>query len=261
MKKILILSFLLGLFLTPNFLLWESSAYEAPILDFGDLITDSQEASLKTEINRVSQSIGYPVGAILYNQSGIYGNLLSDIKSGDGPLYFGSDRILIALNLNTREMVIDLSGSAYTSMDDWEVDLILDEVAPYFSAGNYGAGINVFLSMTESICLGIVTEAEAERVREEHLEQIMPMITGSIIFAFVFALVVVIYFIKSMNNVKDQKNASAYVSQGGFHLTHDRETFLYRNISKVPRQQNNSSGGGGGGGGRGSFSGGGSRGF
>lgn len=262
MKKIKQFCALFLLVILPSFLASQTLALDTPLLDFDNLIADNQEPALVAEMERVSTAIGYPVGAILYNQGGTYGTLLSEVKSGDGPVYFGTDRILILVNLNTREMAIDLNGTAKYAMDDWETNLILDEVAPYFTNGNFLSGIQVFLSMTESTVLGIVTEAETERMRQERLEELLPTILFSILFSGITAGAVVFFFVRSMNNVKNQQNASAYEAQGGFRITHDRETYLYRNVSKVPRQQNNGGGGrGGGGGGRGSFSGGGSRGF
>lgn len=260
MKKLgqLLCSLVMVISFTPAF----SLAVSPPLMDYADLLSDGQEASLVMDLNTVSETLGISVGVILYDQNISYGNLLSYVKGNDGPTHFGSNRILMCMNLQSREMVIEASGKGNAALDDWDNDLILDEVAPYFSAENYAQGLELYLTLTESMVLGIETEAEQAREKEEKMEALLPIALGGFVLALIVSIGGTMMMVSAMNNVKEQKHASNYVKQGSFHLRSDRESFLYRRVTKTPRQQNNGAGrSGGGGGGRGSHSGGRSRGF
>lgn len=221
------------------------------LMDFSGLLTSTEKTVLTSELGRVSTVLGYSVGVVTYQYSDEYQQWIDEN---------GEDYVVMAVNMKDRRMDLNVGGSAYYAMDDYEKDRILDVVGPYLTAGNYEEALYAFVTMTESSVTGEVTEKELERQKTEAWAQKAPMIQMSIVLSCLIAVGITFGFAKSMNNVADQENATVY--QGTPHITKDREIFLYRNVVSVPRQQNNGGGGrGGGGGGRGSYSGGRSRGF
>ncbi len=231
-----------------------------PLLDYGDLISATEEGNLIAEMNRISENINISVGAVLYDEPIPASSVLSYVKQNVGPAEFGSNRIVLCVDLKGRDMAIEVSGRGNSSLDDWDLNVILDEVAPYFTQGNYAKGIAVYLDLTEDMVLGIETEAEKAKIQEEFMAKFGSVMLGAFVISLIIASIVVFCMVSSMNNVKEQHNASSYLKSGSFQIQRDRSTFLYRTVTKTARQQN-TGGGSGGGGGRGSHSGGQSRGF
>lgn len=69
---------------------------------------------------------------------------------------------------------------------------------------------------------------------------IIVAISALIAFAYVKSLS------SKMNNIKNQTSASNYTVLNSFKLTQKHDRFLFRNVTRVPRQQNNMHGGHGG---------------
>lgn len=244
MKKILLLFpclLLLSLVSFPSFA--QDGAFSPPVLDYAQILLESEEQALAVEMARVSDVLGYQVGAILYDAPITYGNLLSEVKSGDGRTHFGENRILMTLNMQSSEMAIEANGRGYGVLTNDQMDFILDEVAPYFTAKNYAQGLAEFVDLTEQCGLGITTEAETAWMNQGKMEEKLPIILISVVISLIIAGGVTIYFVKTMNNVQDQKGANAY--QKNHRITRDKEIFLYRNVVKVAKQQSSSGGGGG----------------
>lgn len=220
------------------------------LMDYENLLTAQEQDNLMREMERISAKMGYSVGFVSYSMGSQHDSWHAEN---------GEDYIILAVNMNSRRMDLNVGGTAFYAMDDYEKDRILDVVAPQFSVDNYGEGISYFLSMTESVITGVTTEAENARLKEEKLEESIPLMLLSVGISFLVAGGITFSFVKSMNNVREQKNARQY--QGKRYITKDQEIFLYRNVTSIRRQENTGRSSGGGGGGRGSFSSGSSRGF
>lgn len=217
------------------------------LLDYANLLTESEEITLEAEMNRISSVTGYSVGAILYTEKGEYYEWLS---------INGSDFIVLAVNMSSRQVDFNVAGSAFSAMNDGKKDAVLDAVTPYLTKGNYKEAIQVYLGMTDSYVTGHVSEEEAKRQKTAAFEAKLPFYLMTVVISFLGALGITVTFVKSMNNVQNQDTARAY--QGQHYITMEREIFLYRTVTSVSRQQNR---GGNGGGGGSNFSGGRSRGF
>lgn len=73
----------------------------------------------------------------------------------------------------------------------------------------------------------------------------------ALVIGVVVAFVVVFIMKAQLKSVRPQAAANSYVLDGSFNLTHSRDIFLYRRVSRTPKPQSNSSSGrrhGGGGG-------------
>lgn len=220
------------------------------LIDSSGILTSAEEEVLETEMSRLSHVLGYAVGIVTYQSSSEYQQWIEEN---------GEDYILMAVNMQDRRMDLNVGGSAFYAMDDYDKDSIIATVGPYLTAGEYKDGLYAFITMTESYVTGVVSEKELERQKQEAWAQKLPMIQMSLVVSCLVAVGITFGFVKSMNNVTDQENAGEY--QGTPNITREREIFLYQNVVSVPRQQNTGGGGSGGGGGRGSYSGGRSGGF
>lgn len=227
--------------------LWSPLSVSASslVLDYADLLTEQEEQALTRTLLALSEQEGLQVGAVLYSDSSLPMSLLSYMKQVECPPQFGENRVVMGLNLATRDMVIEVNGTGNSRLNDGQLDAILDKVAPYFTNSEFSTGFSVFVTETE-LYLNYMTSTE---YIQQQNEKKTTMVLLSLFTSLLVASGVTFAFVKSMNNVRDQSDATAYVPEGGVNITHDRETFLYRRVTKIPRQQSSPSGGGGGGGG------------
>lgn len=233
-----------------------SQDFSPPVMDYGDILSDSEEIALKSVIQRLTSETNFSFGIITYNEKPNYSSLLSHLKNTVGPTHFTENRFLLAVNLYSREFVLEINGySAQSKVDNLAMNSILDKILPYFTAGDYSDGCQYFLSLTESYITGEISGQEKIARLQEN--------SGFFVFTFFFALLtaggVTYYFVYSMNNVREQPHAGDYLDRTAFTITQDREQFLYRNTVKTPKQSHSSGSGRGGRGG--GHSGGGSRRF
>ncbi len=238
----------------------EFASYSPPVLDVAELLSESQERTIVAKINVLVETHGYEIGVILLDETAYYADFISEVKYNLAPSMFGNNRFILAMNLESREMLMEINGSARDKISDNQTDLFLDVIASDFTAGRYAEGIDQFLTLIDARLSGQVSQVEEDFLKQQAWEEKIPLLLMPLFMSLVIATATTIYFVQKMNNVRDQAGAVAYTNNAGFQMTHDREKFLYRNVVKSRRPQNNASGGGGRGGG-GRSSGGRSRGF
>lgn len=215
-----------------------------PVMDFGNLLTASEEQELEVEIQRLVNKTGFGFGIILYDEPATYSNFLSYIKNDVGATYYQSNRFIMALNLTTREMILEVNGTARDEISDAQSNLLVDKVAPYFSRGDYYGGMSLFLELIESHLASPSGSSSLSSTTEQK--------ATILFFSFVMSLAVAgsttYFFWQSMNTVRDQDSASEYLKKEKFSVTHNQERYLSRTVIRTPIQQNNPGGGGHGGG-------------
>lgn len=242
--------------------LTSDSSLTAPVLDAGNFLSDGEEASLVMMIEALKTKTGFDIGIIMMDESAYYYNFLSEVKNSIAPKYFTNNRFIFAFNMSNREVLIEVNGTARDRMSDTQTDLFLDEITGHLQNEDYYTSGKVFLELLDSRLSGEVTSVEKNYLQQVDSGEKSSVLLISFFMSLVIASLTTLFFVQSMNNVKTQDNAVSYTEQGSFHVSHNRERFLYRNITKVPRPQNNSSGGRSGGGSLGGRSSGGrSRGF
>lgn len=256
-SAIFLLFFLFSAYISITSVQASSSFYTPPVLDYAQLLTEEEELALTREIQRISAETGMDFGVVTYNEEPFYASLLKHIKEDIGVKHFKANRYIMALNLHSREMVLEKNGTGDLGMEDYTMNKILDSVAPQFTARNYSQGFMLFLSLTEE---HLKSQSSSSPVSEDN-KMSSTLLMASFFIAFLTSGGITFYFVQSMNNVREQNHASNYLNKSEFVVTHDREVFLYRNVVTTPKAQSSSSGGSRGGGSRGSPSGGGSRGF
>lgn len=243
MKKITFLVVMVFALAVPSV----ATEYVPPVLDFAELLTPQEEALLVEQIRQLKTAYGYDFGVLVLDDATLSQELQNDVKYDYAPLYFQENRFVFALNMGNRRMAIEVNGTARDEVSDNDTTAITDKAAHHFTNGNYYQGFADMLDLTEGHLDGSVDFQEK-----------LPLYGISLVSALLVAAAVTWWNVKKMNNVEQQDRASGYITQAEFKITLDRETYLYRNVVKTPKQTNNGSGRGGGGG---RSSGGTSRGF
>lgn len=211
-------------------------------VDESNLVTSAEGEKFQNELETLSQKLGVSVGVVTYRNNNTYHSWISK---------YGGDYILLAVNMEQREMELMVrGGTAFYSMDDGTKDYILDLVAPSFTKGDYASGISDFLDLTEDFASGnresVVSELENSAIAERKKIYSLVALTASLLVG----AVVPFGMMSTMNQVKPVNQAQFYKNEPRVLST--REIYLYKNVIRTSRQQH--SGGGGSRGGGGNFS-------
>lgn len=267
MKKIscLILSLLMCLCV----LCFSVSAQSINVVDEADLLTAQEEAELQDTINRISGGYAFDVVILIVNST--EGKSSEEFVEDYHYFHNGNDLeaewsdVLFLVSLEDRDWYISTAGKGVELITDIELDYIEQEIIPLLSQGDYYNCFDEFVSTCEEI-VEYNTRGESfveiKGYGDEYYVGHIPDFEGptesfnffknaliALVVGFVIALIVVLSMKSKLRTVRAKSGASDYVVAGSMNITRSDERFLYRNVTRTPRQQNNSNGRSGGGGG------------
>ncbi len=245
--------------------------------DQADLLTTSEEESLRQNIQNIADQYQFDVVIYLTTE-----NIQSTVTAAADDYYdyngFGYgenyDGILFYVNMTSREYWISTTGYGMIAFTDYGTDLIGEACAYSLSNGDYAGAMNSFVGLTSEFLIEaneqmpydtnhlygestdndtIETEANtgvqvnnsngqttASYSSEEDPENVF---TGFVIIGLIIGGVAVFIAVKRMKTAKAQPFAKEYIKNGSFHLSRERDSFLFSNVVRtaIPKQ---SSGGG-----------------
>jgi hypothetical protein len=71
----------------------------------------------------------------------------------------------------------------------------------------------------------------------------MEIIIGCIVLALIISGIIMFIVRSKLKSVRAERTACNYTRSGSFRTTNSADTFLFRNITKIPLPRNNNSGG------------------
>ncbi len=266
MKKISYL--ILSLIICLSMLSFAVSAQSANVVDEADLLTSQDEADLQLAINQIRDTYDFEV--VILTVDSTEGKtaeaFADDYYDYNG---YGIDEensgVLFLVDMGGRNWFISTTGRGIELISDAEIDYIEYEIIPYLSDGDYLYAFSEFVSTCDEIL-------ECDFYGESFIEDngyddsyysdeyyyegdyapqsfnffknaVIALVTG-----FVIALLIVLSMKSKLKTVRAKSGAADYVVAGSMNVTASNERFLYRNVTRTPRQQNNSNGRSGGGG-------------
>lgn len=257
MKRLI--SLLLVLLLLPCLALPVIAASPSPVSDNENLLTETEEQDLYQKILQLQEAYGVDVmicttDSFNGKSAQEYADDWYDFAGG------GDDGVLFLLSLNQREWYISTAGIMIYALTDYGIQQIGEEAAEYLSQGSCYEGLACFLDSLpdylDAYLAGAPIEGSADYSgsyyhgeREEtvhYREDRSPNMVLSLVCGVIAALGAVLIMRACMNTKRPQRSAAVYLKPGSYHLTGQRDMFLYSNVSKVRRQQNNGGGSGGG---------------
>ena len=274
MKKIscLIFSLLMGMCV----LCFTVSATGANVVDNADLLTSLEEAELQSAIEQIRDDYQFDVVILTVESTeGLsVAAFADDYYDYNG---YGIDEensgVLFLVSMADRDWFISTCGKGISLIADGEIDYIEYEIIPYLSDGDYNYAFSYFVSTCDEILeYNSRGESFAEAngydygddyyhtdeyyysdgyYEDDYTPQSFSFLRNAVIAlttGFVIALIVVLSMKAKLKTVRAKSGAADYVVAGSMNLTHSDERFLYRHVTRTPRQQNNSNGRSGGGG-------------
>lgn len=265
MKRLISIALCLLLTLT---LTVPASADTLPrVVDEADLLTENERSALEEKAVSLWDSCHLDV--VIVTVDSTYGESVQTYADDyyDEHVYgYGSDYsgILLLLCMDTREWYISTCGEAIYIFTDYGLDRMGEEMLPYLADGYYFDAFDRWLDMIPEYCDafsqgspidGYVAPDEYEPIGGDEIVHYLPDKQPNYVGRFLIALligilaaaVVVLVMRSKMNTAKYQKYAVDYIKTGTYQLNVQRDMFLYRRVTKTPRQQNTGSGGRGGG--------------
>lgn len=210
------------------------------VRDGADLLGPREESDLESELGRISRE--YDTDVFVVTVDSIGGRRGQSYTEDYFDEHFGRDHdgILLLITMQEREYWIIGNGFGAKAMSNSDIDRICDHIEPYLRDANYAEAFQRFAKDCEQQLDGAVNGFPF---------QFGKMLLISLVVGFVVALVVVLVLAAQLRSARRRNTAEGYASKGSFHLTGAFDIYLYRNVSRRPRQDSSSGGGRGSGGG------------
>lgn len=260
------------------------SAENANVIDNADLLSTQEELDLEaaTAIIRDEYAFEVVILTVMSTDGMSAEDYADDYYDYNG---YGADSqnsgVIFLVDMGSRNWFISTTGSGIDLIADGELDYIEQEIIPYLSQGEYYQCFAQFINTCDEILelnsqgedfaenYGYDTESDyyyaydngyyygdeyydsSSSYYEPQTFNIGKNILIALVIGFIIALVIVLSMKGKLKSVRAKSSATDYVIPGSMNVTHSNEIFLYRHVTKTPRQQNKSGGGrpGGGGGG------------
>ena len=238
MKKVLSLVFaLLLLFGTTVCSFAEIRYGEAFVYDEADLLTASELRSLSERLSAISQSYNAQVTVVTVPSSDYDVDILVEDIFDDWFLGYGKNRdgVLLLVCMNPREYRILSNGFAADAITMEYIDEIGEDIVSNLSAGDYYDAFNTYADRCEYYLDGFVNGFPFDFAES---------LAVSVVIGVVIGLIVVFIMKAQLKSVRKKNHANVYVKSGSMHITRAGDYFLYRRVSKTPRQTKSSSSGG-----------------
>lgn len=211
---------------------------QAPLLDYGNVFSLEEKEELVEKLLEMEEKHGYDVGVVTYDET-LPSPLLTWVKREIGSAYFGEHRLIFALNLTSREVVVEVNGKVEALVPLSKSDHLIAQVTENLSRGNYFTASLFLLVQVED--LFSLQQGQDFSVRGGA----SGLLWISLSIGLLVAGGVTWGFIYSMNTVRQRDSAEGYFDESKFQITSERERFLYRTVVSVPRQTQQRGGGSG----------------
>ncbi len=219
---------------------WEDQTY---LYDMGDVLSDHEEMQINSRLGELSESAATELLVFTVDQYGTADEDQTATYCHQYSLTGNAVVLVLAFSEYGNSYYFAAYGEAWDVFNDRAYDKVEDAFVPDLRNGDYAEGL---LAYGEA-CAEVITS---------HGKLPAGGIVLCILIGGLLSFLIPMNILKGqLKTVRSQPAAASYIKTGSMEVTHSRDTFLYRNVSRVAKPQNNSSGGsrggGGGGGGRG----------
>lgn len=200
------------------------------LIDHADLLTPEEEERLSDTLESISDSMEMDVVVLTVD------SLDGDTPEEYAESYYDDNGyadtgVLLLVSMEERDWYICTTGDI--SVD---VEGLSECFVPALSDGAYLDAFQAFAKNLEEYTMS--TDVGGWAI--------------AVVIGIVVAFIVVFVMKAQLKSVRSQPAANSYIVNGSFVLSHSRDIYLFRNVTRTPKPQNNSSsssrshGGGGG---------------
>ena len=217
------------------------------LMDDADLLTDSEETSLLSQLDNISENQEMDIVVVTtdslegYTPQEYADNVFDYCGYGIGD---NRDGLLLLVSIEDNDWHISTSGYAITAFTDAGREYMSEQFLPYLSDGEYYKAFSTYADL----CDQFITQAKTDEPYDVgNLPKEPFKIWFNVLIAlgigFVFAIIVVLYMKSKLKSVRFQPAASSYVRNGSMNITQSGDFFLYSHLDRRARPKDNDSGG------------------
>lgn len=217
------------------------------LMDDADLLTDSEETSLLSQLDNISENQEMDIVVVTtdnlegYTPQEYADNVFDYCGYGIGE---NRDGLLLLVSIEDNDWHISTSGYAITAFTDAGREYMSEQFLPYLSDGEYYKAFSTYADL----CDQFITQAKTDEPYDVgNLPKEPFKIWFNVLIAlgigFVFAIIVVLYMKSKLKSVRFQPAASSYVRNGSMNVTQSGDFFLYSHLDRRARPKDNDSGG------------------
>lgn len=246
MKKWTVLFIMISLVLL--FVIPTGAANYPRMWDEADLLSDTEERSLVTQLTNISEKHQVDVVIVTVESTG---ELLPMEYADDFFDYngygFGESRdgVLLLVSMEDRDWWISTRGYGITAFTDAGINYIGEQIVEYLGDDDYAGGFTRFAELADEF----IAAAKAGKPYDVGTLPKAPFNKGmALIIAVVVGLIVgKIYTGKmkaELNTVRSRSEAADYVKQGSLNVTENSDFFLYRHLDRRVKESDSDKSGG-----------------
>lgn len=213
-----------------------ASPVPAFVSDGAELLTDEEEMKLEGRLREVSEAFGAQIAVVTEpTLNGAYIGNYAGLFYDDAGYGYGEERagVLLLVSMeDPKECYILGNGFAAEAVDDYNIELILDEIVPDLTAGNYASSFSAFADECEYYLNAYVNGTPF---------QVGQSLAIALVIGLIVSFITVMVLKGQLKSVVRQNQANAYVRRGSLKLTQSGDYFLYRNVTRTAKPQNNDS--------------------
>lgn len=219
------------------------------IVDDADVLTDEEEAKLRTKLDEISERQKVDVVILTVQNETDKNNIkmyAADYYDYNG-YGFGenADGIILAMDYGSRAWGIVTTGKGMNIFTDAGQEYMTDKFIHYLSDGDTYKGFETYADLCDKFIEQYVTTGEAYDV--DHLPKdrnMLFVIGGAVIPALILAAIVCSVLTSQLKTVIEQHKADNYAVKESFYVRDDMDLFLYKNVTKSKIEKSSSSSGG-----------------
>jgi uncharacterized protein len=220
-------------------------------VDLADLLEDDEEEKLQEQFTEIAKKYQCDVVVLTTDSCGgkTPQSYTEDYYEANDYGY-GSDcsGIILMVSMGERKFHMTTEGSAIDAFTDYGLEQIDELITENLSDGEYYEAFRKFGKLADAF----LAEAEEGTPYDVNNAYEEPMSIGmrvliAAVAGLVIALIVILVLLGQLKSVGMKHEAKEYVRQGSFHVTRQRDIFLYRTVSKTRKERPREGGGGGGG--------------
>ena len=247
--------------------LLSAAAHAAMLVDYADLLTDEEEASLFEQMEQISSTYDFDVNIYTTNDPVYYEDAQFDAdeiydQSGCG-VGENADGVLYYLRMSDRKYAVCTTGCGEYVFDDVALDILDEEMLPFLGNGDYYTAFCRYVSITPQMLDRANQDASSygydyhdladpEYNIEHYGGEQEPKKRTFPIFGTVLSAIIAFFTPlgktsskkRQMNTAVASTNADRSMVPEGLKLSYHNDILMFSNITKVPRQTNNDRGSG-----------------
>lgn len=215
------------------------------VVDNADLLSESEEESLLTQMNQVAAKWDCEILVITTDSYPQYTiTEFADDTSDSNDFGFGKrdGGIVFALAMDDRSWAISTYGSAINKFTDEGQSYMTDSMIPYLSDGDYYTAFSLFSTYCEMFLEQASTGTPYD-VGNMPQNSVTPLaIIICIIIGLICGIIALLIMRTELKTVKPQRDADAYGDRGNMTLTIDKDLFIRHVVTKTPIPKDNGGG-------------------